>query len=195
MHTFEGALARPLPAVKTQPSEADFDRLFVEHYESVYRVAYRLASTREEAEDLAQEAFLRLHRQPGIWGAGQAGGRAHNVRGWLYRVVTNLAYNALRARTRRRRREDVAWQASAAMNGEVDPAEAAIRADERVTVHRALARLPERQVQLLLMRYAGMSYRELAEALDLAQGSIGTLLARAESAFERAYRGNNEPRG
>jgi len=53
----------------TQTGEArtvasDFDALFLAHYDGVYRLAYRLAGTREEAEDLAQEAFLRLHRTP-----------------------------------------------------------------------------------------------------------------------------------
>jgi RNA polymerase sigma-70 factor (ECF subfamily) len=61
------------------------------------------------------------------------------------------------------------------------------RDDERAAVRRALAALPERQAQLLLMRHAGLSYRELAEALGIAPGSVGTSLVRAEAAFEKVY--------
>jgi RNA polymerase sigma-70 factor (ECF subfamily) len=56
-----------------------------------------------------------------------------------------------------------------------------------MTVRRALLKLPQKQGQLLLLRHAGLSYKELAEALQVAPGSVGTLLARAEAAFERAY--------
>ena len=63
-----------------------------------------------------------------------------------------------------------------------------IQHDERQIVRRALAELPERDAQLLMLRQAGLSYKELALALDVAPASIGTLLARAERAFEARYR-------
>jgi RNA polymerase sigma-70 factor (ECF subfamily) len=56
-------------------------------------------------------------------------------------------------------------------------------------VRRALRRLPERQTQLLLLRQMGLSYAELADACGVAPGSVGTLLARAASAFRKAYEG------
>lgn len=160
-----------------------FDALFATHYAIVYRLAYRIAGTREEAEDLAQEAFLRLHRSPRVWeGKGSAD---LGVRAWLCRVVTNLAYNTLRAQGRRQRREArVAQPETDSLEDQPMPAE---RAAVQEAVHQALAALSERQVQILLLRQEGLSYRELAEALDVAPGSIGTLLARAEAAFERAY--------
>ncbi len=180
----------------TQTGEArtvasDFDALFLAHYDGVYRLAYRLAGTREEAEDLAQEAFLRLHRSPHLWQAAANSTIEHNVRAWLYRVVTNLAYNALRGERRRRQRED-RLAGPAAPDTDVDIADAALGAVEQAQaaaqVRRALAALSERQVQLLLLRQAGLSYRELADALGIAPGSVGTLLARAEAAFVTAYR-------
>ena len=110
------------------------------------------------------------------------------MRAWLYRVATNLAYNALRSQHRRTRREDVVIEQTLSTgSGEPDPAAAAERADERAAVRSALAALPERQAQLLLMRHAGLSYRELAEAIDIAPSSVGTSLARAEAAFEKVY--------
>ncbi len=170
---------------------SDFDALFLTHYDGVYRLAYRLAGTRDEAEDLAQEAFLRLHRTPHLWQAAPNPTIEHNVRAWLYRVVTNLAYNALRGERRRRQREN-RLAGPADPYTDVDIAEAALGAVEHAQaatqVRRALAALTERQVQLLLLRQAGLSYRELAAELGVAPGSVGTLLARAEAAFVAAYR-------
>lgn len=168
--------------------EAGFDALFVTHYEAVYRLLYRIAGTREEAEDLTQETFLRLHRERRLWAAPP--GEGQNVRGWLLRVATNLALNTLRGRARRQRREERVSYEDALMSSRApDPADAAVRADERDRVRRVLAHLPERQAQLLLMRHAGLSYRELAQALNMAPGSVGATLARAEAAFEAAFRG------
>jgi RNA polymerase sigma-70 factor (ECF subfamily) len=174
--------AWPLAAARPQ-AESDFDALFLAHHDGVYRLLYRIVGTREEAEDLAQETFLRLSRQR--FGPG----REHNVRAWLYRVATNLAFNALRGQGRRQRREEqTVYGITTAGSPAPDPADAAAQADERAAVRRTLARLPERQAQLLLLRHAGLSYRELAEALAIAPGSVGTLLARAEAAFEKAWK-------
>lgn len=161
--------------------KADFDTLFLAHYEGVYRLLYRIVGTREEAEDLAQETFLRLARQR------FPAGREHNVRAWLYKVATNLAYNALRGEVRRVRRQEQS-ASQGALAADLDPAEVADRGDERAAVQRALKHLTEKQSQLLLLRQAGLSYREMAEVLGVAPGSVGTLLARAELAFEKAYR-------
>jgi RNA polymerase sigma-70 factor (ECF subfamily) len=164
----------------TTHSETDFDTLFLTHYDGVYRLLYRIVSTREEAEDLAQETFLRLSRQR------FAAGQEHNVRAWLYRVATNLAYNALRGEARRTRRQERSAVRDVPTT-DLDPTEVVVRGEDRIAVQRALASLPEQQSRLLLLRHAGLSYRELAEAVGVAPGSVGTLLARAETAFERAY--------
>ena len=175
-------IAAPHARVRAQeqPVSNDFDALFLAHFQAVFRLAYRIAGTREEAEDLAQETFIRLHRAPHLWEAATEAG----LRAWLYRVVTHLAYNQARGQGRRQRREEAAFGAPA---GEADPLEVAEQVERRLAVRRALLALPQRQAQLLLLRHAGLSYRELAEGLGLAPGSIGTLLARAEAAFEKAY--------
>jgi RNA polymerase sigma-70 factor (ECF subfamily) len=166
-------------AVTTQP-KLDFDALFLAHYDGVYRLLYRIVGAREDAEDLAQETFVRLSRQR------FRSDQEHNVRAWLYRVATNLAYNLLRGEARRTQRQEQFTRQ--ALPDAPDPAAAALRGDEQAAVRRALAGLGERQAQLLLLRHAGLSYRELAEAASVAPGSVGTLLARAEAAFEKAYR-------
>jgi RNA polymerase sigma-70 factor (ECF subfamily) len=69
-----------------------------------------------------------------------------------------------------------------------DPYSVLLRAEENATVRRVLAHLSERQSRLLLLRYARLSYSEIAEALEIAPGSVGTLLVRAEKAFAAAYK-------
>lgn len=171
--------AWPIRPVTIQP-ELDFDSLFLAHYDGVYQLLYRIVGAREDAEDLAQETFLRLARQR------FRSDQEPNVRAWLYRVATNLAYNLLRGEARRTRRQDQFTRQT--VPDATDPGEAALRGDEQAAVRHALARLSERQAQLLLLRHAGLSYRELAAATGIAPGSVGALLARAEVAFEKAYR-------
>jgi RNA polymerase sigma-70 factor (ECF subfamily) len=159
-----------------QGDESAFNNLFVRHYAVVYRVVYGLTGTREAAEDAAQETFLALYRRPPA--------PDQPLRPWLCRVALNTARNALRAERRDALRvERAALDVVAA--GEL--AEAVERAEERDRVRAALATLPQRQARLLLLRHAGLSYAEVAAALDLAPGSVGTLLARAERAFAEAY--------
>jgi RNA polymerase sigma-70 factor (ECF subfamily) len=156
-----------------------FEALFTRYYGQVYAVLFRLIGTPDEAEDLAQEVFLRLYRRP------LEPGREHNLGAWLYRVATHLGYNALRSRSRRKRHQAAA--ALEAPPGPTDVVDETLRRAEQDVVHAALAALKPQQAQLLVLRHAGLSYAELAEVLEVAPGSIGTLLARAERAFRDAY--------
>ena len=99
------------------------------------------------------------------------------------RVGLNRGYNALRGQRRAQRR----IERLAEPPTQVDPHGELVRAEDRAYAQAALAALPERQGKLLLLRYAGLTYNEIAEALDIAPSSVGTLLARAERAFAAAY--------
>ncbi|HEV2124294.1 MAG TPA: sigma factor-like helix-turn-helix DNA-binding protein, partial [Chloroflexota bacterium] len=96
-------------------------------------------------------------------------------------------YNALRSDKRRRAREDAASLSDPASAQGTSLAEEANRAEERDLVRRTLLRLPERQRECLALRAEGLSYAEIAGALEVAPGSVGTLLARAERAFKETY--------
>lgn len=172
--------AFPQPAATTD-GEALFEELFLAHYDRVFRLLYSIVGSRQEAEDLAQETFLKLHKHR------FDAGRQHNVPAWLFKVATNLAYNTLRGEKRREQRQESAGQAMLRSGSAPDPAQVALREAERATVRRVLAGLPERQARLLLLRHAGLSYQELADALDVAPSSVGTMLARAHAAFEAAF--------
>lgn len=161
-----------------------FRPIFDAHYPEVVRhVRYLLGDT-AEAEDIAQETFLRLYLSMATPPA--------QPRGWLLRVATRLAYNHLRGSQRRRLRE-VACQGGPepvlAGPAAADPGE---RADAR-EVWAALDRLAPRDRLLILLHAAGYRYREIAELLDLEPGSVGALLARARQRFAAAWRGAVTP--
>ncbi len=169
----------PLPLATSAEHTAAFEAAFTEHYTRVYGVLFRLLGERAEAEDLTVVTFWRLWRR--------APAEPENLGGWLYRVALRLGYNALRAARRRTRYELEAGADALETSAPPDPARAMERTEERARVRAALKQLPERDAQLLLLRQTGLSYKELAAALGVAPGSIGTLLHRAEAAFELAY--------
>jgi RNA polymerase sigma-70 factor (ECF subfamily) len=164
--------------------EVAFARLYEQHWPTVHRLLARLTGDADLAGDVAQEVFVQLYRQPPHPEAP--------LRAWLCRVAVNRGYNALRSARRRRAREDSAAR-DPSENGmaaeALDPAsiEEVNRAEERDAVRRVLVRLPERQRECLALRAEGLSYAEIAGALGVAPGSVGTLLARAERAFKEAY--------
>ncbi len=165
-----------------QGDHAAFEALFLRHYQRIYRLLYGLVRCREEAEDLAQEALLTLYHQPPRSIAGES------LAAWLGRVALNRGYNALRGERRSRQRADQIGRLEGAEAQVVgDPYSEVARAEERAHVRAAIARLPERQGMLLLLRYAGLSYAEIAAVLEMNPASVGKLLARAERAFLAVY--------
>jgi RNA polymerase sigma-70 factor (ECF subfamily) len=110
------------------------------------------------------------------------------VGGWLYRVATRTGLNALRARRRRQRYEDQAGTLWLERNAPLDPEAATERSEVQRQVRAVLAGMRPRAAQVLVLRHSGLSYAEIAESLNVAPGSVGTMLARAERAFERRYR-------
>lgn len=155
-----------------------FEQIFRACYGRVYAVAYRLLGEGSAAEEVAQEAFIRLYRRPPV------GSASPNLVGWLVTVATNLCYNRLRTDRRRRSREA---RAAALEAPSADTGDVAVRNDAVERVRRVLGELPERQALILLLRHSGLSYAEIAHQLEVAPGSVGTLLARAERAFRESY--------
>jgi len=165
--------------------EAEFETLFLQHYSRVYGVLYRLVGNKPKAEDLALETFWKLWDQPPPRGA--------NLGGWLYRVASRLGFNALRAAHRRLRHEGEAGLIILDRQEASDPQREAERGDDRRLARAALGRLSERDAHLLILRYSGLSYKEIAAALGVAPGSVGTLLARAEREFEKQFAAGAHP--
>lgn len=167
-------------------SEAtDFEAMFEEHWPRVHAVIYRIIGDGDEAEDVALEVFRRLHsRMDGLSNVSDTA----NLRGWLYRVATNLGLNALRDRKRRKRYETEAGKALLEAASPQSPAAEVERAEERAQTRRILSQMKPRSARLLILRHSGLSYAEVAAAVGVSPASVGTLLARAEREFERRYR-------
>ena len=148
---------------------SDLEQVFRGHYPRVVAVAARVLGSRDEAEDIAQEVFLSF---------GRSSVPADEAGGWLTVAATHTALNLLRSGRRRTAREGIAGDGPAVAP---DVAELVIRRDEHSSVRAALARLPHRQAAALVLRHSGLSYAEVAAALDLSPGSVGTTVRRAES--------------
>ena len=163
-----------------------FEQLVLDNQNKVYTLAFRMVNDREEAADLAQEAFLKAWQGlPNFQGES-------SFSTWLHRLTTNLCIDWLRRQTRRREIEPVAslddeersWAEPA------DPGQDPQRQLERKELHRALARalqaLPDHHRQVLVMReLSGLSYQEIGQALDLDMGTVKSRIARARLALRK----------
>jgi RNA polymerase sigma-70 factor, ECF subfamily len=167
------ALAEPTPSF-----EESFVRLFRAHHPRLYRYLQRLSGEPELAADLVQDAFVRLYRRGSLPDAPEA---------WLISVALNLLRNARSSGSRRHRLLTVARAEEAHSDPLPPPDESATAGDARRRVRSALERLPAREQRMLLLQAEGYSYRDIAAALALNEGSVGTLLARARRAFLAAY--------
>ena len=152
----------------------DLDAVFRRDYQLVVGVAARVLGTRDQAEDVAQDVFLSF---------GRSSVPAGEARGWLCVAAAHPALNLIRSGRRRISREE----ASAADDDAVvsDVAETVVTLEERSRVRSALVELPRKQAVALVLRHSGLSYSEVAAALDISPTSVGTTVRRAESALRR----------
>ncbi len=173
------------PARRASDPADRFDDLFRRYYPDLFGLTYRLLGDRSDTEETLQEAFLKLAGSPVL------GRPDEEVAAWLRRVCLNLGSNRLRDRRRARERLERAARLETAepSSDGGDPSRLALRREEQAEVRQALAGLPERQRDCLLLRHSGYSYAEIAATLGIAVGSVGVLLARAERAFRAIYDG------
>lgn len=170
--------AGPAAAVSSQ----SFEEIFLEHWAMIYRLLVRMLGDPDEAEDLALETFFRLYERPPEAGEG------FNLKGWLFRVATNLGLHSIRSRQRRRHYELAAGKNALEDPQEYRPAEILDSRELDRLARLTLGRMQPRQAQLLSLRYSGMAYKDIARAMSLAPASIGPLLLRAEREFAKIYR-------
>jgi RNA polymerase sigma-70 factor (ECF subfamily) len=154
----------------------DVERLFHLYHAPLVRYLTRRLGDRDWAEEVAQETFLRALRQE----------RLTNERAWLFAVATNLVRDE--ARKDARRRKHLALLAEQERESAAEPEPTSVeRAEEAALARKAVDSLAERDRLALLMREEGLDYGEIAEALGLSPGSVGTTLARARRRLVEAY--------
>jgi RNA polymerase sigma-70 factor (ECF subfamily) len=162
--------------------EASFESIFEEYYGRIVAVLCRLVGDRSRAEELANELFLKLYRKP------LSPREDGNLGGWLYRTAMNMGIDALRASARRKEYEAQAGRIQAQTQISPTPLDALLREEQKRQVRATLARMKAQQAQILFLRSCGFSYQELASTMGVAIGSVGTMLNRAESEFQKRYR-------
>lgn len=182
MYLMKNEKAKAFEKTQANANPSEFEVLFQEHWPWVYRLLYRLVGDPAEAEDLALETFLRLYqRQP-------TPREEFNLGGWLHRVATNLGLHSIRSFKRREQYELAAGKGALGELPETRPAELQAQEEERRLARLALGKMDGRRAKLLILRYSGLKYKDIAEVLGLSTTSIGPLLLRAEREFEKHYR-------
>ena len=163
-----------------------FEQLVRDNQNRVYSLAVRLVGDREEAADLAQEAFLKA------WQGLAAFQGESSFATWIYRLTTNVCIDYLRRKKRRQEvepavsldDEDSGW-AEPADAGQ-DPQRKLEEAERSRALSRGLERLPEHQRQVLVMReLSGLSYQEIGAATGLDLGTVKSRIARARLALRK----------
>lgn len=157
-----------------------FEHLVHAYEKTVYNLALRTLGNREDAEDVTQEAFLKAYRSLDSF----RGDSKFSV--WLYRIVSNLCLDLLRSR-QRKPTQSLTVEDDDGETGELEisddhfsPERLLDRKLTRESVQRGLAALPDDARQILLLReLQGMSYEEIAQALDLEPGTVKSRIFRA----------------
>lgn len=164
----------------SEEARFDLQAVFDAHYERIARAIARVIRDPGRAEELAVEVFLKWSRNRPE--------QLESTAGWLHRTAARMALDELRRQVRRTRVERVLFLVHKSLVRKPPTPEEIHSANEEQDRVRAILRLiPARQAEMLLLRSEGLSYDELAAALDLNPASVGTLLSRAQQVFRKEY--------
>ena len=175
------ALSEAIPTTAAGANWPDVERVFRAHYARLARIIARVVRDHARAEELAVEVCLK-------WSEIRKG-QVEDAERWLYRAAVRAGLNELRRQARASRYERL----FTLFRKSPTPEELLAANQEHEHVRRLLAAMPARQAELLLLRAEGLSYGELAQALNLNPASVGTLLSRAQQSFRKEYVRRYEP--
>ena len=166
-----------------------FDLLVLRYQHKVVKLVARLLRDPAEAEDVAQEAFVKAYRAIGSFRGDSA------FYTWLYRIAVNTARNTMASRQRRPLdyEADLSESEQSAVESRmrhVDTPEAAALSEEiHSTVNSAIEALPEDlRTAIILREVEGLSYEEIAEAMDCPVGTVRSRIFRAREAIDRSLK-------
>lgn len=179
-------------AVTEAEGEALLTEVYTRYATALHSYAFRLLGNQEDADDVTQEVFIRVHGR-----LAQLRDPAR-LRPWLYRIATNLCMDQLRRRSRVRRIFGIAVNIDPTDRENDEPGQHEIAHPtstagidgvvERDHIARALRRMPPKYATCLVLHTAqGLSYREIAEILGITTGAAAVRLARARDMFARCY--------
>ena len=168
-----------LVALHRYGDEEAFAEIFRRFHVMVYNVAARLSGDPAEAEDLVQEVFLRVHRHLGSF-AGRS-----SLKTWIYRITINHCRSRLGRRSRQRERE-MATPPEGVRDPGRGPEERAMAADAARQLQDALAALPRRFREAVVLRdVEGLAYEEIASVLRVPVGTVRSRIARGRDGLRR----------
>jgi len=180
-----------IQAAKTGDVTA-FNELVLRYQTQVYNLAYHIMHDESAADDAAQTAFISAYRALKRFRGG-------SFRAWLLRIVTNACYDELR---RHKRRPQISWEEFGDVDEEanphmadtsVSPEEALAQQELRDLLERTIAKLPQHQrMTLILVDQMGLSYKEAAQVMRVAQGTVKSRLARARRTMQSLLQSESE---
>ena len=155
-------------------SDAAFEILVGRYRAPVVRLAYRLTHDADEANDIAQDSFMRAYRRIGDFHPDRPFAR------WLFVIARNASLDAIRRRRRAVALASTATSVDAPLTVS-GPEDVVLRNDEAARVHVALDALPPKYRDVLHLYYlGGLRYREIALALEIPIGTVKTYISRAK---------------
>lgn len=164
----------------TAKDEIVFDEAFTLHNRTVFRAACAVVQDAGLAEDITQETFIKLYDNMDSIKDEEM------LKPWLIRVALNLAKNTVRGNSRANVREEKYVQESEDHDDHTAEKQL-VQKETANEVHTALNKVKEPLRSCLILKQQGLSYREIAETLDLTETSIGTFIARGKKEFIRYY--------
>jgi RNA polymerase sigma factor (sigma-70 family) len=157
------------------PGPGGFEQFFRAQYPVVVRIAGSVVREPHLAEDVAQDVMIAARQR------FADPERSDHAVAWVRTAAAHLALNAVRGRRRREERH-LRARPDRAPEG---PEEIVLRRETGAHVREALGRLPLRSAMVLVLRHSGLSYGEVAEAMGVRVGAVGTMLRRAEVALRK----------
>jgi RNA polymerase sigma-70 factor (ECF subfamily) len=151
----------------------EFRKLYDTIFPILYRVAYRITSSEEAAEDLCQEAFFRLYEKNMVFPAPE------EAKYWLIRVVKNASLNYAKRKERERKAYQKAFREFSAQNSETSETQL-LKKEAKEEIQKALNKLPENlRMVLILKEYGDLNYKEIGRALGISEGNVKVRVFRA----------------
>ena len=150
----------------------EFKRLYETVFPILFRVAYRITSSEEAAEDLCQDAFFRLHEKNMVFP------NPDEAKYWLIRVVKNASLNYAKRKIRERKAYQKAFREDT--RTEETGEHILLKKETREEVKEALQKLPENlRIVLILREYGELNYKEIGRALGISEGNVKVRVFRA----------------
>jgi len=157
---------------RAEVSIGEFRKLYETVFPILFRVAYRITSSEEAAEDLCQEAFFRLHEKNMVFPSPD------EAKYWLIRVVKNAALNYAKRKVRERKAYQKAFREDT--RKEETGENILLKKETREEVREALDKLPENlRIVLILKEYGELNYKEIGRSLGISEGNVKVRVFRA----------------